>query len=176
MTAGGNIRPERSVDDLLAYAETMERAAAERYAELADVMMVHNNREVAELFRRMAEIEWLHVNNVIELSRELATPADAVQPGAGDRLRGAEVPDPETMHYLHTPHHALKLAQQYEQSALEFYRQLAESSKDRELRAAALRLAAEEEAHLCELDCWLARYPEPEPDWDRDFDPPSAVD
>ncbi|WP_210398996.1 ferritin-like domain-containing protein [Steroidobacter denitrificans] len=160
----------------MAYAEIMERAAANRYAELADIMTVHNNPEVSELFRKMAAIEWLHVNNVNELSRELTTPVDAVQAGGGDRLRGAEIPDSEDMHYLHTPHHALKLAQKYEQNALDFYRQLAESAKSDELRAAALRLAAEEESHLRELDSWLLQYPEPEPGWDKDFDPPNAID
>lgn len=176
MTAGGNIRPERSIEDLLAYAQTMERAAAERYAELAETMTVHNNLEVAGLFRRMAEFEWLHVRNVEELSHDLAASATTVEPGAGDRLRGAEIPGFEDLHYLHAPYHALKLAQTYEQNARDFYLRLAESASDAELRNAALRLAAEEEDHLRQLDGWLCRYPEPEPGWESDLDPPHAAE
>lgn len=176
MTTGGNIRPGRSVEDLLAYARTMERAAAERYAELADVMATHNNREVSELFRRLSEIERLHVQNVDELSRELSVSGEAVLLSAGDRLRGVEIPEFGDVHYMQSPHQVLKLAQQSEQSALDFYLQLAESAKDTAVRAAALRLAAEEESHLRELDGWLSRYPESEPDWAGDLDPPEPVD
>lgn len=176
MSVGGSIRPERSLDELLAYARIMERASAERYAELAEVMATHNNHEVSELFRRMSEIEWVHVRNVDELSRELSASQGAVQAGAGDRLRGAEIPQSEDMHYLHSPHQVLKLAQQSEQDALDFYRQLAGSATSDEVRAAALRLAAEEETHLRELDAWLSRYPEPEADWAGDPDPPDAID
>lgn len=176
MTTGGNIRPARSVEDLLAYARTMERAAAARYAELAEIMATHNNREVSELFRRLSEIEWLHVQNVEELSRELLVSGDAVRPSAGDRLRGVEIPEFGDVHYMHTPHHVLKLAQQYERDALDFYLQLAGSAREAELRAAALRLAAEEETHLRELDGWLLRYPEPEPGWDSNLDPPNPLD
>lgn len=176
MSGGGSIRPERSLEELLAYARIMERESAERYAELAEIMALHNNHEVSELFKRMSEIEWLHVQNVDELSREFSVVQGAVQPGVGDRLRGAELPQSGDMHYMHAPHQVLKLAHQSEQNALDFYQRLAESATDGEVRAAALRLAAEEEAHLRELDAWLSRYPEPQADWAADPDPPNAID
>jgi rubrerythrin len=176
MTNGGGIKPERSVEELLAYARLMERAAAERYTELADIMTAHNNREVAEFFRRMAEIEWIHVYNVGELARELEVPDDNVQPGSGDRLRGAEIPDLDDVHYLERPHHAIAHAYGYEQNAARFFRELAESAKTEQLRAAALRLAAEEEMHMRELERWLVRYPKPEAGWDDDPDPVNAQD
>lgn len=176
MSSGDSIRPARSLEDLLAYARVMERRAAQRYKELADIMATHNNHEVSELFRRMSENEWLHVRSVDELSRELSVVDKAVLPGSGDRSLGSEVPQFADLHYLHSPHHAVKLAQQYERNAHEFYLQLAEAAGDAQLRSAALRLAAEEETHLRELDRWLLRYPDPDPDWDRDFDPPESLD
>lgn len=176
MSSGGSITPARSIEDLLAYARIMERVSAQRYQELAEIMAMHNNREVSELFRRMSENEWLHVRRVDELSRELSVSDEAVSPGGGDRLRGAEIPQFADLHYLSSPHHAVKLAQQYERDAHEFYLELAESASEAELRAAALRLAAEEATHVRELDRWLLRFPEPEPDWDRDLDPPNALD
>ena len=49
--------PERTrpatLAEVMAQALGIERDAAERYSSLADVMEVHNNREVAELFRKM---------------------------------------------------------------------------------------------------------------------------
>jgi rubrerythrin len=50
-----------NVEDLLAHARTMEAEAAERYDDLADQMEVHNNHEVARLFRKLAEIEAKHI-------------------------------------------------------------------------------------------------------------------
>ena len=62
------------------------------------------------------------------------------------------------------------------QSAARFFRELAESAKTEQLRAAALRLAAEEEMHMRELERWLVRYPKPEAGWDDDPDPVNAQD
>jgi len=175
MNTGGNIQPERSLEDLLSYARTMESEAAMRYAELAGIMETHNNREVAELFHRMAKIEWLHVYNVGELARDLSV-SDQMPPGAGDRLRGAELPDTLDMHYLQSPRQALELAYSYEQNAARFYKELAAAAHGEELRAAALQLAAEEESHMRELERWLARFPQTEAGWDEDPDPPNALD
>ena len=44
----------------LAHAIALEVEAAERYEELADVMEVHNNPEVAALFRQMSEFSRRH--------------------------------------------------------------------------------------------------------------------
>jgi hypothetical protein len=40
-----------TMNELMAFAYALEIEAAERYAEFADAMESHNNREVAELFR-----------------------------------------------------------------------------------------------------------------------------
>jgi hypothetical protein len=45
-----------TLEDLLAHARDMEAEAAERYDDLADQMEVHNNHEVARLFRKLAEM------------------------------------------------------------------------------------------------------------------------
>ena len=46
-----------SIDELMAYAYALEVEASERYADFADAMEMHNNREVAELFRKLSRIE-----------------------------------------------------------------------------------------------------------------------
>ena len=53
-----------TLTELMAQALAIEIEAAQRYAELADVMETHNNREVADLFRRMATIESRHADAI----------------------------------------------------------------------------------------------------------------
>ncbi|MDR2187862.1 MAG: ferritin family protein [Azonexus sp.] len=168
--------PNRSLEELFEFARTMELEAARRYTQLSDMMAQHNNSELTDLFKRMADIEWLHVYNVEKARRELdvmeGTPSS--YPGFG--LNAPEVPDFLSMHYLLRPYHALKLAMQHEERAAIFYTELADSTENDEVRAVALRFAEEEKNHVRELQQWLARYPEPEPGWDDDPDPPNELE
>jgi len=169
----GKLKPNRSLEELFEYARAMEMEAARRYFQLSDMMAQHNNSELAELFRRMADIEWVHVYHVGEIRREMGVPESTrrVYPGLG--LDGAEVPDPLDMHYLLRPYHALALAREYEKRAAQFYAELAESAENEDERLMAQRFAAEEETHIRELEQWLERYPKPEHGWDEDPDPPN---
>jgi rubrerythrin len=165
-----------SLEHLLDYARAMEMEAARRYAQLSDMMAQHNNAELAELFRRMADIEWGHVYHVGEIRRELSVPEAAPPLRVALDLDGSEAISPLDMHYLLRPYHALQLAREHEERAARFYSELAASADDEEVRTTALRFAAEEEAHVRELRRWLARYPEPERDWYEDPDPPNEMD
>ncbi len=55
----------RTVDEFMTYAWAMEVEAAERYAELAEQMNTHHNREVAELFAKLARIEGKHRDQIM---------------------------------------------------------------------------------------------------------------
>ena len=55
----------QTLAELMALALAMEREAAQRYAEFADAMEIHNNVEVAALFRKMATIETGHVQAIM---------------------------------------------------------------------------------------------------------------
>ena len=46
-----------STEELLAYSMAIETEAVERYNDLADQMEMHHNYDVADLFRKLAEIE-----------------------------------------------------------------------------------------------------------------------
>ena len=166
-------QPDQALEALFARASQMERHTAQRYLELSHMMAAHNNPDLAKLFQRMSEIEWLHVYNVSELCREMDVAEPMPQPGAVGK---GEVPDYEDMHYLHRPYHALMLARGYEVRARDFYGKMAADADREDLRLAALKLAAEEEMHIAELDKWLTRYPKPEEGWDEDLDPPVELD
>ncbi len=161
------------IEQLLAYALAIEQEAAERYAELADQMAVHNNAEVAALFRKLADIEAKHVANVETLSEGRKLPTLTLW---DEPWHGAESPEAtarDEVHYLMTPHHALSLALAGERRATAFFARMAEEAGFAELRHLAQQLHDDEQEHVRLIEEWLARYPEPEEGWDEDLDPPA---
>ena len=110
-----------SIDDLMAMALAMESEAAERYAEFAEVMEAHNNREVAELFGKMARIENLHAQQIRDKMGWTDAPPGGARAYRWEGMEGPETGDHGELHYLMTPHHALKIARMNEQRAHRFY-------------------------------------------------------
>ena len=55
----------RTLEVFMALAYAMEREAVERYTEFADAMETHNNRDVAALFRTMAQYEAKHAEQIM---------------------------------------------------------------------------------------------------------------
>jgi rubrerythrin len=169
MTEGPGIA---DVANLLAHAHAMESEAHERYLDLAEQLDVHNNTEVAALFRKMAQIEQLHVQKILERVGDLELPR--LSPWEY-RWPGAEAPETAGIgeaHYMMTPHHALSMALRAEQRALEFYTGVLESGGDASVQALARELAEEEREHVALVKTWLAKYPEPAANWADDPDPP----
>jgi rubrerythrin len=154
----------------------MEVEAAERYASFADAMDQHNNREVAELFRKLARIEQLHADQLLEedLSRRPPT-----LPPEGLRWDGREGPETaasDELHYRMQPYHALQIALGCERRANKFFSGYASRTTDPKVRKAAREMAAEEAEHVRLIEDWLKRTPLPEKDWERDPDPPLVSD
>jgi len=165
--------PPSAVAEFLARARAMELEAQARYLELADQMEVHNNPEVAALFRRLAEIEGGHARHF-----EMQAEDDAVPGASSGRWRwpGPEAPETaaaDEVHYMMTPYHALALALDAERAAQAFFAGVAETAPDPAVRETARKFAEEEAEHVRLVQSWLERYPAPEPGWDEDPDPPS---
>lgn len=170
------IQPPRTLFEFMALALTMETEAAQRYAELADAMETHNNREVAALFRKMADIETKHAQQIMaEMGwREPpASPAGRSRWGGGD---GPETAAADEVHYLMQPYHALAIALANEKRAESFFAELARVATVTSIRKAARALQAEERAHVALVKAWLAKVPKPEADWAEDPDPPRYTD
>src|SRR5271169_801811 len=99
-----------TVEELMAYAYAMEIEASERYSEFADIMERHNNRELSELFRKLARIETRHCEQVLDAMGWTGPP---VAPSGGFAWEGVSAPesgDPIELHYLMQPYHALQIA------------------------------------------------------------------
>jgi rubrerythrin len=161
----------KTIEDFMAQAYAMEVEAAQRYADLADAMDMHNNREVAELFRKMAVIEGKHGTQIMEQMGWKEPPANAVAP-SWEGFEAAESVPIDEVHYLMRPWHALQLALAAEQRAERFFAELAMTARDESVRKAAIELRDEEREHVELVREWMARVPQPEKDWAVDPDPP----
>lgn len=167
----------RKVALFLAHAIALEVEAGERYEELADVMEVHNNPDVAALFRQMSEFSHKHAASVRER-------AEAFQPlpklksweFRWNTPEPPEVGDFTATHYLMTPFHALQFALANERRGWEYYNNAATDPADAEVRAMAREFADEEADHVRELEGWLVKAQRPTVDWAEDPDPAAVID
>ena len=159
------------------HAWAMEVEAVERYSMLADAMEEHNNADVAELFRKLARIEQLHADQILERSPGMnkpVLPPAGMQWGGGDE--GPETADPGELHYRMQPYHALQIALGCEVKARNFFTRISRSALSLPVRKAAKEMAGEEAEHVSLIEDWLKRTPLPRTDWDEDPDPPVQSD
>jgi rubrerythrin len=146
-----------SVAEFLAHALEMEVESAERYRELADNMEVHHNPEVADLFRRLAVEGDAHVEQVMQHGATIELPNIAPWAFKWSSPDGPESPAMDDVHYLMTRRQALELALHNEVRGLDFYNQVAERSRNADVRRLASKMTSEEEAHVAMLRSWLIR-------------------
>lgn len=162
--------------DFMAQAYTMETEASQRYADFAEQMEVHNNLEVAQLFRKLAAIEALHAKQIVD---EMGWP-QMPEPVYALQWAGAEPPEsaPVTeVHYLMKPYHALELALANEKRAEKFLDGIAKSPRTpAQVRKLAAQMADEEREHVRLIREWMKWVPKPDRDWSRDPDPPLLGD
>jgi rubrerythrin len=157
--------------EFMARAYTMELEAVERYAQFAEQMDVHNNREVSELFRKLSGIEALHAERIL---KEMRWPSLPPLPAAFG-WEGPEAPETapfDSVHYLMQPYHALQIALRCEQQAQEYFERIAAGGAPAPVKAAAREMAGEEREHVGLILAWLEKVPKPAEGWDEDPDPP----
>jgi rubrerythrin len=165
-----------SMAELLAHALVIELEAVQSYLDLAAQMHECGNDPVARLFSKMAEYEQEHADKIRTQAGDIKLPEFAPWEY---RWRGLEPPeniDIAGIHYLMTPHQALKLALENEMSAMEFFEEVAGNSTDAKVRSLAGEFAEDEREHVAWMEEWLAEYPSPDAGWDDDPDPPVAMD
>ena len=161
-----------TLEQFMAQALQMELDAAERYNEFADMMDTHNNAEVAQWFRKMAEVEGKHANQIMSEMGWSEAPSGL---RTAPLLTGLEAPESasdEQLHYLMQPWHVLQLALVNEQRAERFFAKLASLATVESVRKAALELQQEEAEHIELVQDWLKKVPQPDAHWDMDPDPP----
>lgn len=160
-----------SYEEFMSRAYAMEMEASERYAQFAEQLETHNNREVAQLFRKLAAIEAVHAQNIL---KEMGWPTLAAPPPpyAWDGAEGPETPPFDALHYLMQPWHALEIALRCEMEAVRYYDAAAERNFSPRVREAAAEMALEERGHVVLIRDWMDKVPQPQEGWDEDPDPP----
>jgi rubrerythrin len=161
--------------EFMARAYTMEIEAVERYAQFAEQLETHNNREAAQLFRKLADIEKLHAKRILDEMKWPSMPA--LPPAyAWEGVEGPETAPFDSVHYLMQPWHALEIALRCELEAQKYYEGIAAGGAPRKVRDTAREMAAEEAEHVRLIKEWMKRVPRPEAGWDEDPDPARATE
>ncbi len=164
-----------NVADLFAVAYQIEADAVERYELLTRQMETFNNPELVTVFRDLARAEAIHRDEIKRVAGDpdIESRARAVGKWKGDT---PEQVDAAAMHYLMTPWQALQLALAGEQRALAFFRDVAKSASDPEIKRIADEFVGEEAEHVDLVHFLLRKYPKPGETWSYDPDPAVAQD
>lgn len=165
-------RKMTSLETFLAYSVALEEEAADRHDELADMMEVHNNPDVAGTFRQLAHYSRLHAAEIREHSSGRELPVIAPWDFEWEGMEGPETGDIGDVNYLMSRTHALNIAMGNEQRAHDFYHAISTESPDPEVRALAAEFAGEEKEHLDLLKKWLDKEPAADDSAVYDPDPP----
>jgi rubrerythrin len=155
-----------TLPEFFAHAIALEKEAADRYLELADMMEAHRNDAVAKLFRDMVVFSNLHHDSIVQRAGKMQLP----------KLRSweyrwtspPEAGGEEAFDYMLEPYNALRYARANEVRAMEYYSSVGLHTSDPEIRRMAAEFAGEESEHVDALDDWLARTPRPAATWADD--------
>jgi rubrerythrin len=175
-SGGSPVVAPRTLTEFMAQAWEMEIEAAQRYSDFADAMEMHNNREVAAMFRTMAGYETKHADEIMATMGWSEAPPLTPRSGAWPGYEAPETAAGDDVHYLMQPWHALQLALAAEQRAERFFAELVRVSTVAAVRKAALALQAEEREHVALVKAWMKKVPKPDRNWALDPDPPRYTD
>ena len=160
-----------NIEEFLVHALELEEASSDHYDELADSMEIHNNLQVAELFRKLAGYSRQHAKEVYERTQGLdlpkLTPWDF-------KWRCPSSPESfcmEEANYLMTITQAMEIALYNEIRGRDFYQQIAQHSPSMEVRKLAAEMAEEEGWHVAMLREWQSNLRDEQPV--EDLDPPN---
>lgn len=147
-----------SVETFLAYSIKLEEEAALRFGQLADAMNTAGNREVAQLFRRLAHYSRLHLNEARARAGFRRIPR--IEPG---EFHWPDLESPEAAAIwsadpLIGREQALEVALAAEQAGYAYYSGILATTQDPQIRAFAKEFAEEESQHVAELERWLALH------------------
>lgn len=160
-----------SVEEFLVHAMELEVASNEHYEELADAMEVHNNLEVAELFRKLANYSRLHAEEVQQKAADKVLPEITPWDFKWKCPSSPESFCMEEASYMMTNVQALEIALFNEIRGRDFYQEVADNTPDQVVKKLAQEMVEEENWHVEMLRVWQSNMQEQTPQ--EDFDPPN---
>lgn len=150
-----------SLQDLFAIAYQIEADAVERYGMLADQMEVHNNPELANIFRDLARAEGIHRDEIRRMAGEIEIVDHAAKVAKWARGDSPEEADFGAADYRMTPWHALQMALTGEKRALAYFKHIVDTAADPKIKEMAAEFVEEEAEHVNLCNRLLRRYPAP---------------
>jgi hypothetical protein len=162
-----------SLEEFVAHAQALEQELAERYAEMADCMEVHNNPIVARLFSELAAYGESRAELLLRVMQGREVPRvspweyrwlDLVNTGLDACL--------QQLHYLMTPCHALQLALLIERGAYSFYLRTLEAVPECRIQELAAKMLVDLRHHLALLQAWIHQEQDSLAMTPEDLDPP----
>ncbi len=165
--------PIESIAEFLAHAEALELESVESYEQLADSMEVHNNPEIAKLFRKLAHFGEKHAQEVTELAKGMTLPEISPWDFKWSTPDSPENASMDEAHYLMDTHQALEIALINEIQGQQFYASVAATTSNDEVRKLASEFAGEEAEHVALLKQWQANLGNPDALPLDDLDPPN---
>jgi rubrerythrin len=142
--------PAGSIEEIVAAADALERAAAQRYRSLAEAMRSVEHEDIADVFNELAREEEQHVLSVEKLAGTLlgGLPAKDVVRWVLPETFGAEEAGPAV---LLTPYKALSIAVRSEERAFAFWSYVAANAEFEAVRSLAESMAHQELLHAAKF-------------------------
>jgi rubrerythrin len=160
-----------TVEEFLVHAMELEEASYEHYDELADSMEVHNNLQVAELFRKLANYSRLHAEQVHQRAANLTLPQITPWDFKWKTPNSPEAFCMEEADYMMNSAKAMEIALFNEVRGRDFYQYVADSTSSEAVKKLALQMVEEENWHVEMLREWQASMQDEFPQ--EDLDPPN---
>jgi rubrerythrin len=145
-----------TVEEFLAYSIHLEAEAAARFDELAEAMRSGGNKEVGELFRRLADYSRMHLSDAKARSGFRDIPKMDHQDFVWPDLESPECAAIWGADPLIGRSEALQIALAAEQAGRDYYQSVLETAEDPEIKRFAAEFVAEEAGHVAELKKWIA--------------------
>ena len=162
-----------TLPEFLAHALALEKEAAERYLELADMMESYRNDAVSSVFRDMHRFSLLHHDEIRKRAGDIELPE--LRSWQYRWRTPPETGGEEAFDRTIEPYHALRYARDNELRAMKYYQSVAAQTQDVELARLASEFADEETEHVTALDNWIARTPRPSMTWEANPEPPQSA-
>jgi len=139
--------PIATPEEFYAHALAIEREAAERYAEFAD-LFEKRSTTLAALCRRLATLEREHFRDLAEACARLELPEIAAADYRWHEQDSPEVNSRETLGSITNSRQLLEVALAAEKRAHSFFVWTARTAPNRAIRELASVMAAEEDEHI----------------------------
>lgn len=146
-----------TIQRFLAHAIQLEQESARRYEELAEAMTTVGDAEVVNFFRQMAHYSRLHLKEAMERGGFHSLPDLAPEDYDWPDGCSPEAAAWEGVDAFMTVAAALELALDGEQRACNYYRLIADTSTDPQVKRMANDFAEEEAEHVTQLGQWQQR-------------------